>query len=150
MPDSISYLSVLSTSLFIDCFHLCVLQLANSVAAINPPRWVSGCTHEMKSSKGKFICLGFFHFSHPSENSNISLKMLSKKTEKQIVLRVRTQYGWEGPLKESPSSLQRCQKIAPRGLKIKWKKQGIRKTGSPKPGVSIFSSHHFFPFLRSC
>lgn len=45
------------------------------------PGWVSGCTHEMNSSKGKFICLGFFHFSHPSENSNISLKMLSKKIE---------------------------------------------------------------------
>lgn len=64
-----------------DCSDLCVLPLANSVAAMNPPRGVSGCIHEMNSNKGKFVCLGPSHFSHLSENSMISLKMLSKKTE---------------------------------------------------------------------
>ena len=82
--------------------------------------------------------------------------MLSQKIEADPTEgEEKAQSGWEGSLKESPYFLQRCQKIAARDLKIKWKTQGISKTGSPKPGVPIFSSHYlfiyFFAFLlRSC
>lgn len=129
-----------------DYSHLCVLQLANFVAAIvSPPPGVSGM-HTREQQQQRKVCLGSFYFSHLSENSNISLKMLSRKTEAGPTEGgVRTQYGWEGPLKQRPLSLQHCQKIAPGGLKIKWKTQEIRKTGSPKLEVSASSSHGYPP-----
>ena len=63
----------------------------------------------MNSSKGKFICLGFFHFSHPSENSNVSLKMLSKKREADHA-KGEDLVQLSRPLKENLSSLPAVKK----------------------------------------
>lgn len=65
----------------------------SKLAAINPPRWVSGYTHEMNSSKAKFVCLGFFHFFSTPLKILISLWNSSPGKQKQILLRVS---GW-GP-----------------------------------------------------